>query len=151
VGVEKGCCFYKLFMAPMVMDDLNACWLLNMVAFEASLANYKGTTVNSYVLLFAMLMNREEDVHELRVKGMLHGKFSDQHTLSFFKDLAEIIGITDEYTTVLACVEAYRRNRWMWILLHRFVYNNTKYIITVLSIIGVLVGIFKALFSIKQR
>jgi hypothetical protein len=73
---------------------------------------------------------------------MLHGKFSDQHTLSFFKDIAEITSLTKEYTTVLARVEAYRRNRWMWISLHRFVYNNTKYIVTVLSIIGVLVGIF---------
>ncbi|CAO2200395.1 unnamed protein product [Urochloa humidicola] len=150
MGVGKGglFCFYNLFLAPLVMDDLNACWLLNMVALEASLAN--DTAVRSYVLLIAMLMNREEDVHELRVKRILHGNFSDQRTLSFFKDLTELIFLPPEYTLILAQVEAYRRKYRMWILLHKFIYNNVKYIVTVFSIIGVLVGIFKALFSIKQ-
>ncbi|CAO2207554.1 unnamed protein product [Urochloa humidicola] len=149
MGVGKGLfgC-YNLFLAPLVMDDLNACWLLNMVALEVSLA--KDSTVRSYVLLIAMLMNREEDVHELRVKRILHGMFSDQGTLSFFKDLAELIFLTKEYTLILAQVEDYRRKYWMWISLHKFIYNNLKYIVTVLSIIGGLVGISKALFSIKQ-
>ncbi|CAO2164912.1 unnamed protein product [Urochloa humidicola] len=145
-------CFYNLFLAPLVMDDLNACWLLNMVALETSLAKDDGTTyaVTSYVLLIAMLMNREEDVHELRVKRIFHGKFSDQRTLSFFKDLAELIFLPTEYTILLAQIEAYRRKYWMWISLHKFIYNNFKYIVAVFSVIGVLVGIFKALFSIKQ-
>ncbi|CAL5014059.1 unnamed protein product [Urochloa decumbens] len=151
MGVGKGpfCFCNNLFLAPLVMDDLNACWLLNMVALEISLAN-DDSTVRSYVLLIAMLMNREEDVHELRVKRILHGKFSDQRTLSFFKDLAELIFLTREYTLILAQVEDYRRKYRMWISLHKFIYNNFKYIVTVFSVIGVLVGIFKALFSIKQ-
>lgn len=151
MGLEKGLFCYKLFLAPLVMDDLNACWLLNMLAFETSSATRHINIVRSYVLLIAMLMNREEDVHELRVKRILHGYFSDQRTLSFLQDLVDLNFLTLEHNLLMADLEGYRRKRWMWISLHKFIYNNFKYIVTVFSVIGVLVGIFKALFSISMK
>jgi len=48
-------------------------------------------------------------------------------------------------------IEDYKLKRWMWIKVHAFVYNNYKMITAVLSIVGVLVGMFKALFSLKRH
>ncbi|OQU79618.1 hypothetical protein SORBI_3008G170900 [Sorghum bicolor] len=152
--LARGFLFSNLFLAPLVMDDLNACWLVNMLAFEiAAGTRYTNTSyVTSYVLLIAMLMDREEDVHELRVKRILHGDFSDQRTLSFLKDLLDLFDYwTEEHSDFMADLQDYRRKRWMWISLHKFIYNNLKSIVTVFSIISVLVGIFKTLFSISMK
>ncbi|KAF2917870.1 hypothetical protein DAI22_08g015600 [Oryza sativa Japonica Group] len=159
MSISKGALFGKLFMAPLVMDDQNACWLINMMALEifsastgmASTGMDGEDTVCSYVSLLAMLMSREEDVHELRVKRILHGDFSNQHTLVFFKNLVDLIPIPFQHCYLLDNLEAYRRKRWIWIPIHKFIYNNLKTIVTVFSIIGVLVGIFKTLMSIKQH
>jgi hypothetical protein len=154
MSISKGALFGKLFMAPLVMDDQNACWLINMMALEicsASTGMDGEDTVCSYVSLLAMLMSREEDVHELRVKRILHGDFSNQRTLVFFKNLVDLIPIPFQHSYLLDNLEAYRRKRWMWIPIHKFIYNNLKTIVTVFSIIGVLVGIFKTLMSIKQH
>jgi hypothetical protein len=48
-------------------------------------------------------------------------------------------------------LEAYRQKRRAWIAVYSFLYNNAKTIATVLSIVGVLVGIFKALYSLKKH
>lgn len=42
------------------------------------------------------------------------------------------------------------RRRPVRIAVQKFVYNNYKLIAAVLSIAGVLVGIFKAIYSLKQ-
>ncbi|KAJ1269598.1 hypothetical protein BS78_07G224000 [Paspalum vaginatum] len=152
MGLRRGLFFCKLFLAPLVMDDQNACWLLNMLALEvSSRAAYEDNPVRSYILLITMLMNREEDVHQLRAKRILHGSFSDQRTLIFVKNLAEVTNYTKDHTLLLLDLEVYRRKRWMWVALHKFTYNNLKSIVTVFSTIGVLVGIFKTLFSIEQH
>uniref|UniRef100_A0A0E0I6S0 Uncharacterized protein n=1 Tax=Oryza nivara TaxID=4536 RepID=A0A0E0I6S0_ORYNI len=158
MGIEKGCLFGKLFLTPFVLDEVRACWLLNMAALEVSIANFSDascTGVSSYVAVLAMLMNKEEDVHKLRAKGLLHGKFSDQETLKFFKSLVKRIYVGPGYTRILVELEAYKRNRWMWIHIHKFVYNKFKTIVTVFSIIvsvvGVLVAVFKILLSMKQH
>lgn len=140
----------ELFLPPLVMDDQNACYLVNMVALEEC-APDDGNIVTSYIYLLAMLMNRQEDVHELRVKSILSGHFSDQQTLDFIKNLVKLLLIPRSHMWLQAQLDAYKRERWVWIPVHKFVYNNFKTIVTVLSVIGVLVGIFKTLLSLKQH
>lgn len=55
------------------------------------------------------------------------------------------------YIRMLEEIEDYKLKWWMWIKVHEFVYKNLKTIVAVLSIIGVLAGIFKTLLSLKQH
>ncbi|KAL5220125.1 hypothetical protein ABZP36_024838 [Zizania latifolia] len=153
MGIKK-CIFGQLFLVPFLMDNTGTCWLVNMAALEECISetwDAKCTIVSSYIAVLAMLMNREEDVHELRAKGLVCGKFSDRETLKFFKTLVKHVCIGPHYVRILAEIDAYKRNRWLWIAVHKFVYNNVKNIITVFTVVGVLVGVFKALLSIKQH
>ncbi|TVU23795.1 hypothetical protein EJB05_26177, partial [Eragrostis curvula] len=152
MNLVKGPLFAKLFLPPLSLDATIYCWLVNMAAFEMCTETYldHDCSVNSYLSLLSQLMNREEDVRELRSKNILHGPSSDRHTLEFFNDLAPDLMEGQAYWRLIEVLAEYRQKRWAWIIIYRFLYNNTKTIVAVLSIIGVLLGIFKALYSLKQ-
>ncbi|KAL5205971.1 hypothetical protein ABZP36_034180 [Zizania latifolia] len=154
VGIRRGHLCGELFVTPFLMNNRATCWLVNMVALEDCIyktrdANF--TIVGSYIAIMAMLMNREEDVHKLRAKGLVYGKLSDQETLEFFKTLVKHAYIGPRYMNILAEIEAYKHDRWLWIAMRKLVYNNIKIIVTVFSVVGVLVGIFKTLISVKKH
>ncbi|KAL5232317.1 hypothetical protein ABZP36_031093 [Zizania latifolia] len=152
MGIKRGPLHGKLFLTPFLMDRIVTCWLVNMVALEdCTWVNGNCAIVGSYIAVMAMLMNREEDVHELRAKGLVTGRFSDQETLQFFKTLVKHINFGPRYFHILDDIEACRHDRWLWIALRKFVYNNIKTIVTVFTVVGVLVGIFKTLLNIKQH
>ncbi|KAG8046377.1 hypothetical protein GUJ93_ZPchr0008g13354 [Zizania palustris] len=154
MGIKKCIFGAQLFLVPFLMDNTGTCWLVNMAALEECISeawDAKCTIVSSYIAVLAMLMNREEDVHELRAKGLVCGKFSDRETLEFFKTLVKHVCLGPHYVRILAEIDAYKRNRWPLIAVHKFFHNNLKNIITVFTVVGVLVGVFKALLSIKQH
>lgn len=106
--------------------------------------------VSSYVSVVSLLVNRPEDVQELRTKGLVFSDFDDEDTLDFFKKLAPEINVGDRYYQIFERLQEYRRERWLWITVHKFWYKNFKTIVTVLSVAGVLVGLFKTILSLKQ-
>ncbi|CAL4983274.1 unnamed protein product [Urochloa decumbens] len=101
----------ELSLAPVALNDVTACWLVNMAAYEACLgaALPDNFAVSSYISVVALLVNREQDVQELRARGIVSSTLSDMDTLHFFKT-----------------------------------------IVAVLSILGVLAGLFKTILSLKQ-
>ena len=107
--------------------------------------------VCSYLVVLAMLMDREDDVHKLRSKRLVQGELTNKETLDFFKSSIKRIIAGTLYIHVMEEIKDYKLKRSMWIKVHEFVYNNYKTITAVLTIVGVLVGIFKALFSLKQH
>ncbi|KAL6605886.1 hypothetical protein ACP70R_041539 [Stipagrostis hirtigluma subsp. patula] len=152
MGLRRKPVLGELSLSPLFLNDVTACWLVNMAALEASTAaswDKDGFVVSSYLSVLAMLMDRKEDVHQLRTKGVLHSHFSNTQTLAFFKGLGRHLRLGGRYVVVLEQIEAYKRNRPVQIAVHRFLYKNYKVIAAVLSIAGVLVGIFKALLSLK--
>ncbi|WVZ95954.1 hypothetical protein U9M48_041654 [Paspalum notatum var. saurae] len=142
----------ELALAPMVLNKLTACWLFNMVAYEASLgaACADNFAVSSYVSVVSLLMNQQEDVKELRGKGVVVSAFSDEMTLASFKNLAAHVRVGYRYYDVFEHLQQYRQERWVWIAVHAFLYRNLKTIIAVFSAIGVLAGLFKAILSLKH-
>lgn len=98
----------------------------------------------------SLLVNRPEDVQEMRAKGLVVSVFDDRETLAFFKALAPHLSVGCRYYEVFQCLQEYRQERWLWIAVHRFLYNNIKTIATVFSIVGVLAGLFKTILSLKQ-
>ncbi|PUZ43866.1 hypothetical protein GQ55_8G041400 [Panicum hallii var. hallii] len=143
--------FGELSLAPVVLNDLTACWLINMAAYEACVGATQADNfaVSSYISVVALLVNREEDVQELRGKGIINSAMSDMGTLEFFKWAAPHLRVGHRYYEVFRGLQEYRQ-RWAWMAVHRFLYKNYKTIGAVLSIIGVLAGLFKTILSLKQ-
>ncbi|KAK3140960.1 hypothetical protein QOZ80_5AG0408250 [Eleusine coracana subsp. coracana] len=131
---------------------MTACWLINMAAYEACLGATQADNfaVSSYISVVALLMNREEDVQELRSKGIVHSAFTNKETLTFFKWAARHIRVGHRYYQVFECLDEYRNQRYVWIAVHRRFYKNFKTIIAILSVAGVLAGLFRAILSVKQ-
>ncbi|XP_037468484.1 UPF0481 protein At3g47200-like [Triticum dicoccoides] len=144
----------QLSLAPLFINDANACWLVNMAAYEACVSSTTpadGFVISSYISILAMLVDKKEDVHELRTKHLVNSFFSTHELLVFFKDLARHMRLGYRYFVITEKIEMFKRERPVRIAVHRFVYNNFKTIITVLSVAGVLAGIFRTLMSLKQH
>jgi len=173
MGIKNTLLGAELFLAPLLVDKIRLCWLVNMVACELSEATYAEISsstdnaekrdlpgkkdnankraVSAYLVVLAMLMDREEDVHALRSKGLLQGELTNKEILKFFKDLVKHISGGPLYTHLMEEIEHYKIKRWVWIKLYKFIYKNYKTIAALLSAIGVLAGIFKTLLSLKQH
>uniref|UniRef100_A0ACD6AF01 Uncharacterized protein n=1 Tax=Avena sativa TaxID=4498 RepID=A0ACD6AF01_AVESA len=156
MSIQKGLLAGELSLTSLFLNDYTACWLVNMAAFEActsaGFVQYDGLTINSYISLLAMLVDKEEDVHVLRAKHLVHSNsFSNQEILVFFKGLARHLKLAYRYLVVVEKIEEYKRERPARIVVHRFFYNNFRAIAALLSIAGVLVGIFRALLGLKEH
>lgn len=153
---ERGPLCGELSLAPLSLNDTRACWLVNMAAFEvATASSYQdhdsASAVCSYLGLLSMFMLRQEDVHELRSKCILQGHQSNAEMLTFFNSVVKHLPDTgSRFAYIMACIEDYKKKRWMRTKVHKFVYNNFTTIIKVLTIVGILLGIFKAFLSLKQ-
>uniref|UniRef100_A0A0E0BHN7 Uncharacterized protein n=1 Tax=Oryza glumipatula TaxID=40148 RepID=A0A0E0BHN7_9ORYZ len=142
----------ELSLAPVFLNELTACWLINMAArARVGATQADNYAVSSYISLVALLIDREGDVKELRAKSIVHSTFSDDQALGFFKLLSSRLRIGRRYYHIFECLQEYKKERWVWIVVHKFFYKNIKVIVTVLSVIGVLAGIFKTLVSLRPQ
>ncbi|KAM3299856.1 hypothetical protein ACQJBY_041047 [Aegilops geniculata] len=158
MGIERRLLSGEIFLAPLLLDQIRSCWLINMAAFEICMGIGTGVrgdneqpVVCSYLAVLAMLMDRQEDVHKLRSKRLVQGELTNKETLDFFKNLIKHISGGTLYIHILDEIEDYKLNRRMWIKVRVFFYTNLKTIITVVTIIGAIMGMFKVLLSIKKH
>ncbi|OEL28850.1 hypothetical protein BAE44_0010131 [Dichanthelium oligosanthes] len=156
MGITKRLFCSEIFLAPLLLDETRLCWLVNMAAFELCVAapfssDTEKHAVCSYLVILAMLMDHEEDVHKLRSKGLVQGELSNKEIPNFFKAIVKHISGGPLYIRLMEEIDDYKLKRWMWIKVHKFIYKNYKTIAAVLSVVGVLVGIFKALYALKQH
>ena len=100
-------------------------------------------------MLLAMLVNREEDVQELRARGLLKGRLTNEEALHFFTSF-QSLRFEPCYNRVMRDIEIYKENRRMQTKLYAFYYNNKKIIAAGLTGIGVLVRIIGTLLSIRK-
>ncbi|TVU23808.1 hypothetical protein EJB05_26190, partial [Eragrostis curvula] len=128
MNLVKGPLFAKLSLEPLSLDAAICCWLVNMAAFEMYVETGwdHDCSVNSYLGMLSLLMNREGDVCELRAKGILYGLSSDRQTLEFFNDLAPDLVPGQAYLRLIADLAEYRQKRRVWIAIYRLLYKNAK-------------------------
>lgn len=147
----------NISLAPLLLDEVTSCWLVNMVAFEVCVASItKNRVVSSYLALLAMLMDGEQDVHELRANRIVQGDLTNKEILDFFKTLSKHIRPGHLYFHIMEQIESFRVSRFVWSIFHRLLYNSfskrsfkynyTKTIMTAISFVAALVAIFKVIF-----
>ncbi|KAJ1273911.1 hypothetical protein BS78_05G021400 [Paspalum vaginatum] len=157
MGFVEGWFSSELSLAPLSLSDARASCLVNMAAWEVCTASSFGdnpdkTAVCSYLALLAMFMVREEDVHTLRAKGLLHGPHSNKEMLTFFKTVVKHLPDSgSRFAYIMKDIADYRAKRYIWTQVYKWVYNNYKTIITVVSILATLVGLFSALFNLTKH
>jgi hypothetical protein len=98
-----------------------------------------------------MLVHREEDVHQLRTKGILKGGagLTNKEALRFFTSLRSCLRPGKDYAYVMLQIARYRLRMWIWIMLYAFGCRNWKTIVGIGSAIGAFAGIIKTLKSLK--
>jgi hypothetical protein len=154
---KKGNLFAELSLAPLSLDDTRASVLLNMAALELCVtssfhdADDEASAVCSYLLLLGMLVDREEDVHELRARRVLQGGggLSNTKALSFLTSV-QGLRLGSRYVRIMEEIEDYKVNRRTRTKLHAFVYRNVKVIVAVISAIAALVSIIGTIRSLKS-
>uniref|UniRef100_A0ACD5VRB5 Uncharacterized protein n=1 Tax=Avena sativa TaxID=4498 RepID=A0ACD5VRB5_AVESA len=165
MGFKEGHLSAELYMPHIALNYLHASFLVNMAAFEitskpsgqkkeitSKLMSDHGedTAVCSYVQLLGMLMDREEDVRELRSKRLLQGGggLTDKETLDFFTSLQGVsVTMGTLYHRTIDDVEIYKQNSWKWVKANSFWYRHKKTMAAVISVVATLSGIFGALLQ----
>ncbi|RLM86447.1 hypothetical protein C2845_PM04G15450 [Panicum miliaceum] len=154
--LNQGPLFAELSLAPLSLDRDRASYLVNMAALELCTiesfsAADEDSAVCSYLLLLAMLAYREEDVHELRARGLLQGGggLTNQEALAFFTSLLGL-RLGSRYTGVMRQIESYKETRLTETRLHAFLYNHWKTIAAVGSAVAGVAGIIGTLASLKM-
>ncbi|GJN12560.1 hypothetical protein PR202_ga30846 [Eleusine coracana subsp. coracana] len=158
IVVRRGRLSGELSLSPVFLNDVTACWLVNMAVLEASVASSDsdsdsdsdGFVVTSYLSMLTMLMDKEEDVDVLWGRGVLLTSFSNAQAMDFFKGLGQNLRFGVLYLAALEAIGAYRREMSGWITTYRFIYINYGIIVALLSVAGVLGGIFQTLISLKH-
>ncbi|KAF7010591.1 hypothetical protein CFC21_024990 [Triticum aestivum] len=152
MGVKKGLLSGELFLAPLSLDDANAWFLVNMAALELcttpdfSEADDERSTVCSYLCLLGMVTDRVEDVQQLRTNHILQGGagLTNEDALRLFISLEKHLRPGRCYLRTMLEIENYRVHRPARTMVYRFGYKNMKTIISVVTIVGALVGLLEA-------
>ncbi|KAF3685390.1 putative protein-like [Capsicum annuum] len=83
----------KLFLPKLTLDEWGVTLLVNLVAYEFSCnLLYRSSGISSYLSFMSMLINGEEDVKELRAKGILQVIFNagDDELVKFLRNITAL-------------------------------------------------------------
>ncbi|PUZ45833.1 hypothetical protein GQ55_8G256200 [Panicum hallii var. hallii] len=157
---KKWTLFTKLSLAPLTLDNVRASCLVNMAALETcSIQSFSGapdedSAVCSYLLLLSTLVQKKEDVVELRQKRILQGRgllTNNDDTLNFFTSLQNL-RLGSCYVRIMEDVEDYKIHKQRRDKVKAFVYKNMKIIIAVITTIAAVVSILGMLMPrLKSR
>ncbi|KAF6997425.1 hypothetical protein CFC21_013649 [Triticum aestivum] len=162
MGIDtKGPFCAELSLAPLSLNDLRSVWLVNMAAFELSTtlefqgrdAEDEASAVCSYLLLLAMFVDKEEDVHQLRTQSVLQGGggLTNKEALSFFTSLQDL-PLGSRYVRTMREIENYRnKQRRKRTRCHAFFHKNWRIMATVFSAVAALITILSTLASLKKQ
>ncbi|KAJ0079357.1 hypothetical protein Patl1_22880 [Pistacia atlantica] len=123
VAFQSGYVAGLLKLPPIYIDDSTKSMLLNIVAYESSPNGPDDFGVSSYICLMDSLIDHEEDVKELRSKGILLNFLgSDQQVADLFNEIADnLVSHPHAYAVVKDRIEKHYKNRlkiWLAEWLH---------------------------------
>ena len=115
LNAEAGILHGELSLPPLSLNLDRASYLVNMAALEMctvpsfGAARDEDSVVCSYLLLLAMLAYREEDVHELRERGLLQGGggLTNEDALRFFTSL-QCLRLGKSYIRIMDHIESFK-------------------------------------------
>lgn len=123
----------ELVLPQLFLGNVSSNYLVNMAAWEVCTAESyveRDTIVCSYIRILAMLMHREDDVHQLRAAHLMEGELTDRETLDLITSLGKHLPMGERCALILTSIEEYKLGRWLWIAVHKFLYLYFKKIAT---------------------
>lgn len=141
-----------LRIPPLNIEDSTKSLLLNLAAYETC-AGWNSAECTSYVCFMRSLIDKPEDVKELRSKGILRTTIGpDDQIAKIFKDMTtNLVPNPSAYRDVKNSVESHYRNTLKRWILH---YKDpiSKAVVKYSFIFGIAVSAFQAyLAQTKQR
>ncbi|KAF9617139.1 hypothetical protein IFM89_034290 [Coptis chinensis] len=102
----------ELLLPHIVIDDMTKCLLVNMIAYELDPSGPLDRGITSYIWFMDSLVDREEDVKELRAKSILLNSLgSDKEVADLFNVLAtDLTPDPDSYASVKRKIESHCKN-----------------------------------------
>jgi hypothetical protein len=157
MGIKRTLLFGELSLAPVLLDDVNATFLVNMAALELCttpdfIEGYEEqSTVCSYLCLLGMVTDNDNDVQELRKKHILQGgaELNNSDALDLFTSLEKHLRNGKTYLRIMFDIENYRVDRSPWTKLYRFWHRNRRTIIAVVTAVSGFAGFLGTLKSLK--
>ncbi|XP_010232562.1 uncharacterized protein LOC100837124 isoform X1 [Brachypodium distachyon] len=150
--------FGDLVVPPLSLTEANATWLINMAAFElCKTPDFVGDRIDdedsavcSYLHLFAMLLDQEQHVHELRENKVIEGGgLTSKEALEFFTCIGKNMRLGKCYLDIIIKIEKFKLKRSVLLKLYLFITRNRNKIITVLSVFAAVVGVLSSLQALK--
>ncbi|XP_077252604.1 putative UPF0481 protein At3g02645 [Tasmannia lanceolata] len=143
----------ELFLPPIVVDDSTKPKLLNSIAYELCPDGPHDYGISSYICLMDSLIDREEDVKELRSEGIvLNSLGSDQEVAQLFNVLAtDLILDSQAYVEVKRGIESHCKGRWnVYMANLYYTHFNTPWtvITTIAAVFLLLLTAFQTYFTI---
>ncbi|KAF6992844.1 hypothetical protein CFC21_009800 [Triticum aestivum] len=157
-GKKFGFLFGDLRVPPLFPTDANATWLVNMAAFElCKTPDFEGADVKdedsavcSYLHLFAMLLDQDEHVHDLRKTKVIEGGgLTSKEMLELFTGIGKNMRLGKCYLDIIIEIEKFKQRRSIWLKLYLFFIKHWTKIMAVVTVLGAVIGILSSLQALK--
>ena len=126
----------------MIVDDWTAPKFLNLVAYEMCPDFFNDFGISSYLCFMDSLIDKAEDVKELRDAEVLHNSLgSDKEVAVLFNEISnDLVPNFSTYKDVKEKIQKHYQNKWMtWSA--QFIHEHFSSPWTVLATVAALIGL----------
>ncbi|KAK2652142.1 hypothetical protein Ddye_011998 [Dipteronia dyeriana] len=137
-----------LKLPPIVVDDSTATKFLNLVAYEMCPDFQNDFEVSSYISFLDSLIDRAQDVKELREKNILYNALgSDEEVAKLFNEIStDLVPSEDIYSKVRSNIQKYCNNIWMtWFSQFRHDHFQSPW--SVLAFVGAFIALASSIIQ----
>ncbi|XVF40942.1 hypothetical protein PTKIN_Ptkin01aG0241300 [Pterospermum kingtungense] len=142
-NIHFDCNFFgRLRMPRLLVDDATASRFINLIALEMCPDFENDFGVTSYLCFLDTLIDKAEDVKELRATGMLHNYLgSDEEVADLFNRICgELVPDMNMYKEVTENIHKYCNNQWTTTVAQGY-YTHFSSPWTFLAFLGAIIGL----------